>query len=106
MKKMLALCCLTASFSAGAASALGVPNCADWGDKSVQYVTHSWLLGYMTALNIVWTREGEPDMLKGTTSAQLVLWMDDYCKAHLLSDAVDGSVDLVRELRAKNKQGR
>jgi hypothetical protein len=106
MKRLLALCCLTASLSAGAATVLGLPNCADWGDKSVQYVTHSWLTGYMSGLNIAWTRAGDPDMLKGMTSAQIVLWMDNYCKAHPLSDLVDGSVDLVRDLRERGKPNR
>jgi hypothetical protein len=106
MKKMLALCCLTASLSAGAATAFSNPNCAEWVEKPLYYSTHAWLLGYLTGLNVAFTLEGQRDMLTGMTSAQLLLWMDNYCKAHPLSDAVDGSVDLVLELRAKAKQSR
>jgi hypothetical protein len=44
----------------------------------------SWLLGYLSALNL-WGVIGErKDALKNTDAAAVYLWMDNYCRANPL----------------------
>jgi hypothetical protein len=99
MKRLLAVIAL--SFAALGAHAgvtiLGYSDCGDWVHNN--YVTDKgWLLGYLSAMNSVQMGFKMPDTLKGVTGEQILLWMDNYCKANPLSTLQDGAMKLNNEL--------
>jgi hypothetical protein len=61
----------------------------------------SWLLGYLSALNL-WGVIGErKDALKNTDAAAVYLWMDNYCRANPLQILATAAGILARELHQR-----
>ena len=84
-----------------AQTTFGVPDCGEWlaGQRIEQ---RSWLMGYLTALNLVHSALKKEDGLSALSSAkQAYAWMDNYCKANPLSDLSYGGGELFSELAKK-----
>lgn len=97
---------LHAATAASAAVMFGAPDCGQWiatnrGSDRV------WLLGYLSAKNGDWTHETKKDVLEQLNSAdQIVLWMDNYCKANPLKNVATGAEILFLELATTAMQSR
>lgn len=79
---------------------VGGDSCGRWMDarKAGDTSRHgSWLLGYLSALNL-WGVIGGKDALAGSDADGLYAWMDGYCQAHPLDSIAVGAGDLAREL--------
>lgn len=103
VKKLLLLTILgTTLTSASAAILFGVPDCGEWV-KGNQLFHQRWLTGYMSGLNAGIHSKGKLDPFDGVSVDQMILWMDNYCKATPLSDLNEGGNSLYTELENKAK---
>ncbi|MEJ7929881.1 MULTISPECIES: hypothetical protein [Ramlibacter] len=86
--------------SAQAALAYEVPDCGTWVRQDV--TGHRWwLLGFISGLNSALRHEVKEDPLRGVKGDQVLLWMDNYCKANPLKNIHDGTYKLYEELRQR-----
>lgn len=69
---------------------------ADWNNRH-------WLAGHISGLNTGAINSGASkiDALKGISTEQLLLWMDNYCKANPLKNVKAGAWALYLELTTK-----
>lgn len=72
----------------------GVEILSDAGAKA-------WVLGFVTALNI--TAEGDRDFLSAIDADTIFHWMDKFCSKNPRKDTIDGSIELLVELRKITK---
>lgn len=54
-----------------------------------------WVLGYLSGL----ASSSKVNILKGTDSQSIYLWIDTFCRANPLKDVADASEVLFQELR-------
>jgi hypothetical protein len=103
---LLAGCLLSLNLFAAAVEIRGSRTCGKWIDeKSMEnskhemnrvpiLITKSWFLGYLSGR----ADESGKNFLKGTDSASIFLWLDNYCRANPKKSLVNGGADLAREL--------
>ncbi len=58
----------------------------------------------MSGANVGVLTKGNPDPYEGVTFNQMIVWMDNYCKANPLSDVSEGGNELYIELERKSKR--
>ncbi len=104
MKKIIAVIAVSLMLFVVATTASAVPvltvnggSCGAWvktrtNNSTVQFM--GWLEGYMSGLAVGY----EKNILQGTDSESIFLWMDNYCKANPLNGVADGGLDLFFEL--------
>ncbi len=93
---------MTVSSPVFADRSIGNRDCGQWIKEDKEYqkaLSQTWLLGYMTGLNLADT-QGR-DSLRKVSAQQIFLWMDNFCKARPLENVSDGGHDLMAELRKK-----
>ena len=85
----------------------GHSNCAEWlkptGPIS-DFGNKFWLSGYLSGINLgLYLDKQRPafDFFENVSSEQIFLWMDNYCRANPLSNVVDGTGTLFREMQKK-----
>jgi hypothetical protein len=80
---------------------VGGDSCAVWIDARAKRNTSShgsWVLGYVSALNL-WNVIGQrKDALKNTDGPAIYLWIDNYCRANPLENIATAAGALAREL--------
>ena len=69
----------------------GTKSCGAWtadrqGNGDIQFVDEAWVLGYLTALNVV--GPGSDNIARNTDTDGIVAWVDNYCAAHPLDEIV------------------
>lgn len=85
----------------------GHSNCAEWlkpGSQSSDFGNKFWLSGYLSGINLgLYLDKQRPafDFFENVSSEQIFLWMDNYCRANPLSNVVDGTGTLFREMQKK-----
>jgi len=88
------------AFDAKAIEIAAAVSCGDWVkerkiDSSIyQMLNRRWILGYLSGLAL----ESGKDILKGTGSESIFLWIDNYCQANPLKDSDEAGSALFREL--------
>ena len=97
---LVAFCFLLASAMALAQrTIIGDSDCGKWlqlNKDQNNYSSQSWLLGFLTALNMTSPKH---DLLSKIKSpSQIVFWMDNYCKVNPLSSISIGAMQLHNEL--------
>jgi hypothetical protein len=101
MKKLAALCCLTAcvctSSFATQSTVFGAPDCGTWVQNQ-SFLYRAWLLGFMSGKNNIWMGTPADPLQSIQSGQQIILWMDNYCRAHPLDNVVDGANALWHEL--------
>lgn len=99
MKRILltALIAMTVSSSAFAAitTVIGSTDCGKW-IKEPSDPRKAWVLGFLSGLNADGMYKNV--LRKISSSQQIFVWMDNYCKANPLKDTIDGSLQLILEL--------
>ena len=107
MKRILAaLIVMTVSSPAFATRSYGLPDCGQWiKDTGVQRkFNEGWLLGWLSGVNNSMdasTPKGQtpPNYLAQTTSAnQVILFVDNYCRANPLEDISSAADQLMADL--------
>lgn len=83
-----------------AVTTIGKYDCGQWFTSST---AKNWLAGYISGLNTSGIYPKKDPLLKLNSSAQLNLWMDNYCNANPLDTVADGANALFRELADKSK---
>lgn len=84
---------------------VGDSDCAHWSQDPAA-AKASWLLGYLSGMNIVWSGEGKsPRNPLGhfTTAAQAYRWMDGFCRLNPGKKISDGASVLFFELASKKQ---
>lgn len=101
MRRLLVLVALTMCITAHASTAMfGIPDCGSW-IRSPSPWQKAWLLGYMSGLA---SMDPQPNVLNGVSSSdQLYLWMDNWCRANPLKSVEAGGNELYNELAAKKR---
>jgi hypothetical protein len=86
-----------------AITTMGGRSCGQWEnraqDNMARLAAEGWLMGFMSGLAI----GSSKDVLADPDGASLVLWMDNYCKAHPLEKIGTGGVVLYFELLRRQK---
>ena len=88
------------AFDAKAVEIVAAVSCGDWVkerkiDNSIyQMINRRWILGYLSGL----AAASGKDILKGTGSESIFLWIDNYCQANPLKDSDNAGNALFREL--------
>jgi hypothetical protein len=82
----------------------GTPSCGRWlngkATTSWSRVTdESWLIGFLSGTGM----EADKDFLKGTDNLSILLWVDNYCQTHPLSNVGEAGIELTNELRKKKR---
>ena len=79
----------------------GTLSCGQWlTDRQGLYSANNmeaWIAGYLSAFN---THVAQGNIMKNMDSAELFLWLDNYCHAHPLDDvavATDRLIDALKE---------
>ncbi|WP_024684376.1 hypothetical protein [Pseudomonas syringae] len=94
-------------------SAFGVPMIYGDGNRSCgQFVSDttnnrqmaveylSWTSGVATALSA----NNEVEYFKGTDTPSVLLWLQNYCRTNPLSQYVDATLDLLKELKKRQEK--
>ena len=81
--------------------AYGNQSCGRWvkahaAESEESRHQETWVTGYITAYNRV--THGISNLSKGTDSAGLISWIDNYCKDNPLDGVADASAALVQVL--------
>ena len=68
----------------------GTESCGTWTKERrhrdlASYVLESWVLGYISAINVHVLKNSE-DISAGTNNEGLLGWMDNYCQEHPLDE--------------------
>jgi hypothetical protein len=98
---IIALAICTLVFDAQAITIRGASSCGEWvqetqkrGDGSPDATSSFWLLGYLSASASL----KQKDILKGTDSASIFVWVQNYCRANPLDKIPDAANELFEEL--------
>jgi hypothetical protein len=84
---------------------VGGDSCGAWINaraKSDAARHGSWVLGYISALN-VWGVIGREDALKNVDAAGIYQWLDTYCQENPLETIATAAGKLVRELDRRSR---
>lgn len=115
-KLLVALMSLIMSTSALATTVFGRPDCGEWvASQGNNFSYKAWMMGYMSGINVMAAAQimrdykakdlkVEPDFLKSISSTeQLFLWVDIYCKRNPLKALDSAGSSLFLELIESNK---
>ena len=80
---------------------VGPPDCGEWFQ---QHSPKVWLMGYVSGINGANFYADKTDFKEGVSGAQMVLWMDNYCRVNPLKTVPEGANQLIRELYTKAKK--
>jgi hypothetical protein len=102
---LLLLLCLPAMVGSQPVTVIGDSPCAQWSQDPAA-AKASWLLGYLSGMNMVWSGEGKPPhnpLGSFTTAAQAFRWMDGFCKLNPGKKISEGANVLFFELAGQKK---
>lgn len=98
---MICAAAMSLSTSSFALSTIGDRTCGAWVSDRAEATGNlgstSWLTGLMTGLAIA----SDADVLKNTDGPSMLMWMDNYCRAHPLDRVATGATTLYFELRGR-----
>ncbi len=90
--------------NANALATIGDRSCGQWSTRTQnpyeQIGSGNWLMGMMTGLAVGTSK----DVLADTDGDSMMLWMDNYCRAHPLDRIGTAATVLYFELLARKKQ--
>lgn len=100
-----AIMCMATLSDANATRTIGVPDCGKWVNSRAAsgwegQVNVAWLMGFLTGLNTDQT-EYKNGLSKISSGEQILVWTDNYCKAHPLDDLFKAGDELMIELKNK-----
>ena len=102
--KLIFILILNCFFCLPAVSQSGFGNidCGKWVASSKSTPSYrTWLLGYISGLNIGLHRLLGDPLEKVNSAEQIFLWMDNYCVKNPLKSVADGGTELYTELQRK-----
>jgi ABC-type thiamine transport system substrate-binding protein len=82
------LCAASFHVQAQETTGFGVYHCTDLLlDNGKRTVAQNWALGYLSGMNLVWTRYAPEGVAKNPlgkvrTPADVFRWLDNYCRQH------------------------
>ena len=91
--------------AAQTATIIGDSPCNQWSDDPAA-AKASWLLGYLSGMNMVWTGEGKlprNPLSQFSNSAQAYKWMDGFCKLNPTMKVSEGANALFFEMVSKKR---
>ena len=94
---------LTARIAAEGLAVLGQGNvsCSIWlEDHTSNNARTAWILGYITAFNQYGSSKPS-DVSRGTTSEEMMVWIDKYCRDHPTDNLYRASAALVDQFSQK-----
>jgi len=94
---------LTARIAAEGQGVLGQGNvsCSSWLENHTSDDARAaWILGYITAFNQYGSKP-ESDVSEGTTTEEMMVWIDNYCRNHPTDNVYKASAALVDQFRQK-----
>jgi hypothetical protein len=94
---------LTARIAAEGQGVLGQGNvsCSSWLENHTSNDARAaWILGYITAFN-QYASKPESDVSEGTTTEEMMVWIDNYCRNHPTDNVYKASAALVDQFRQK-----
>jgi hypothetical protein len=95
---------MLASRDAMALATMGDRSCGTWATRKQDFTTDisstAWLTGFMTGMAV----GTSVDVLRDVDGDSVLLWMDNYCKAHPLDKVATGAATLFIELRGRMHQ--
>jgi hypothetical protein len=103
--KLLALliACACNCSMADQVTTFGAPDCGTW--VNAQMPSHrAWLLGFMSGKNNMAADRGFDPLDQLSSGNQILVWMDNWCRANPLKSVVDGSNVLWFELVTQTKR--
>jgi hypothetical protein len=90
----------------------GSPNCGEWVTEkgNDRLLSRTWLIGYMSGINITWDVTGKKPIENAlsviSSTAQVFVWMDNYCRDHPLDKVSEAGMTLFFELLDKKRSQR
>ncbi len=96
---------LPATVAAQSVTIVGDSDCAQWSHDPAA-AKASWLLGYLSGMNMVWSGEGKAPrnpLGQFTSGAQAYRWMDGFCKLNPGKKISDGAGVLFFELASRKQ---
>ncbi len=110
MTRYLAILCCTLWLLPGtglaqSVSIIGDSDCARWSEDPAA-AKASWLLGYLSGMNTVWSGEGKTPhnpLSQFSTAAQAFKWMDGYCKLNPGKKVSEGASALFFDMASKKR---
>jgi hypothetical protein len=91
--------------AAQGATVIGDSDCSQWPNDPGA-LKASWLLGYLSGMNMVWSGEGKaPGNPLGqfSSAAQAYQWMDGFCKLNPGKKVSDGANALFFEMASRKR---
>ena len=101
----LALLSLPMLAPAQSATIIGDSPCKQWAEDPGA-IKASWLLGYLSGMNMVWTGEGKlprNPLDQFSSAAQAYKWLDGFCKLNPTMKVSEGANALFFELAGKKR---
>ena len=101
----LALLSLPLLAPAQSATIIGDSPCKQWA-QDPGAIKASWLLGYLSGMNMVWTGEGKlprNPLSQFSNAAQAYKWMDGFCKLNPTMKVSEGANALFFEMVSKKR---
>lgn len=117
---LLFILALFTAKAAGATTILGAPSCGSWtkyrdemhdaGPNFIADANLYWLNGFLSgsakSTNILINKNGgDYDLLKGSNPNSRVLYVDNYCRQHPLSNLDEAATSLLGEMINKSNYG-
>ena len=87
------------------ATILGDSPCKQWAEDPGA-IKASWLLGYLSGMNMVWSGEGKlprNPLDQFSSAAQAYKWMDGFCKLNPTMKVSEGANALFFEMVSKKR---
>lgn len=104
-KLLIALAALSLSVPAMATTAIGIVSCDSWLHPETDLepiVNQRWVVGFASGMNVMNSTltKGSPDeLLRFTSTQQLISIVDDHCAANPLGNAADPVIALFAVFR-------
>lgn len=96
---------LPALACAQSATIIGDSPCKQWAEDPGA-IKASWLLGYLSGMNMVWTGEGKlprNPLDQFSSAAQAYKWLDGFCKLNPTMKVSEGANALFFEMASKKR---
>lgn len=83
----------------------GGASCGKWiSDQAMRSFFESWLLGYLTAVNVdLASANVDGDVTGNVDSDGVYLWITNYCQTHPLDDISTAAIELVIDLELHHR---
>ena len=101
----VALLSMSTPATAQTATIIGDSPCKQWAEDPGA-IKASWLLGYLSGMNMVWTGEGKQPrnpLDQFSTAAQAYKWLDGFCKLNPGMKVSEGANALFFEMVSKKR---